>query len=104
MTLDGEAHSVCLEIERQGGTLGGHWYVQGVRCEGGVVNGTFDDAAGSGLLGRLKLRLPSVDYDLGLDAALTSADGSSFSGELAFCQNDDCSDRGPSGPVTFVRQ
>jgi hypothetical protein len=102
--LDGEAHTVCLKIARQGESVGGDWYLQGACCEGGVVNGTLDNTAGSATLGRLKFRLPSVDYDLGLDVAVTSADASSFSGELAMCQSKDCSDRGPTGPVTFIRQ
>jgi hypothetical protein len=104
ITPGGEAHTVCLYIARRGETLGGNWHVQSSCCEGGVVSGTFDDAAESDTLGILKLRLPSVDYDLGLDAAVISIDGSSFSGEMFFCQNDDCSDRGPTGPVTFIRQ
>jgi len=95
---------VWLEIAQRGQTLGGDWYVQGSCCEGGAVNGTFDDAEESGTFGTLKLRLPSVDFDLGLDAAVTSADGSSISGEIFFCQNDECSDRRPTGPVTFIRQ
>jgi hypothetical protein len=78
----GEAHTVWLEIARRGNAVGGDWYVQGSCCEGGVVNGTFDDATGSGTFGTLKLRLFSIDFDLGLDAALTSADGSSFAGQI----------------------
>jgi hypothetical protein len=104
LSLDGEAHTVCLKIARQGESVGGDWYLQGACCEGGVVNAMLDDTAGSATLGRLKLRLPSVDYDLGLDAAVISADASSFSGELGMCQSKDCSDRGPTGPVTFTRQ
>ena len=101
----GEAHTVWLEIARQGQALRGKWYVQGSCCEGGVVNGTFDGASGSDTFGRIKLRLPSVDFDLGLDAAVTSADDGSFAGQLFFCQNDDCSDRrGGTGPVMFIRQ
>jgi hypothetical protein len=101
----GEAHTVWLEIAPQGQTLRGNWYVQGSCCEGGVVSGTFDNAAGSVTFGTLKLRLFSIDFDLGLDAALTSADGSSFAGQIFFCQNDECSDRrGGTGRVTFIRQ
>jgi hypothetical protein len=104
LSPDGEAHTVCLEIERQGETVAGDWYAQGSCCEGGAVNGTFVAAGENDTLGKLKLRLASVDYDLGLDAAVTSADGSSFSGEIFMCQNDDCSERRPTGPVTFIRQ
>jgi hypothetical protein len=57
------------------------------------------------IAGLISVRVCLFVRSRGNSAWVTSADGSLFSGEIFFCQNDDCSDRrGGTGPVTFIRQ